>query len=74
MRPTRLFARLLAALNRLLCKHVFIGYDFQPHDDKEKCHWTCSKCGKRFTFDYGLQALNHGTITGPWVRPDKDQP
>lgn len=58
--------RLISLFNQRRCSHVFSAQDMIPRNDKGLVIWPCSKCKKRYKFDYGLQALDHGSITGPW--------
>lgn len=44
------------------CKHAFSLAEMSARDFAGEVHWNCSKCGKPFVFDYGLQASDIGTI------------
>ena len=56
-----------------VCKHVFRGPDMGSRVDGT-LEWPCSKCGKVFEFEYGLQAMDHGKILGPWGTRKGDKP
>ena len=53
-------------LKQKWCKHVFRGVDLNSRDSNGIVYWHCSKCGKKYEFQYGLQALEYGKISGPW--------
>jgi RNase P subunit RPR2 len=59
-------------LRRMFCHHLFRGCDMGRRDESGKLDWACHKCGKVYRFDYGLQANDVGTITGPWGHPTKE--
>ena len=49
------------------CNHIFIGKEMQVRKHPgDKVKWACSKCGKLYTVDYGIQIQDYGKITGPW--------
>lgn len=54
-------------LRQFFCRHVFVGLDLQPRSADGKVTWPCSKCGKVYRVDYGLQISDFGRIAGPWI-------
>jgi hypothetical protein len=62
---------MIKKLKQLFCRHVFKGCDLQSRDENGMVKWPCSKYGKVFEGEHGLQMSNYGKITGPWLGFDK---
>ena len=62
----RLVSKYIIKFKQSRCKHVFIGIDMGHRDSSGYLDWACSKCGKIFVVEYGLQIMNYGKISGPW--------
>lgn len=62
----RAFNRLVMFFKQRFCRHVFAAPDMQPRNDEGIVVWPCRDCRKVYEFEYGLQALDHGEIVGPW--------
>ena len=48
------------------CKHLFYGKDMIPRNDEGIVKWPCSKCGKMFSAENGLEILKNGKMGGSW--------
>ena len=59
---------LMRWLRQRFCKHLFVGLDLQGRDLTGRVTWPCSKCGKVFRAECGLDVLQHGDVKGPWYR------
>lgn len=66
----RKFARLLLTRHRDRCHHVFIGLEMGCRDESGYLDWACSKCGKVFREECGLDFRKHGDLCGPWLDYD----
>jgi hypothetical protein len=62
----RPFDLLVMFFKQRFCSHVFRGPDMGHRNEQGVLAWPCSKCGKVYEFEYGLQAQDHGQILGPW--------
>lgn len=52
-------------IKQYFCEHIFIGVDMVNRDSRGLVMWPCSKCGKVYEVEYGLNVP--GKITGPWA-------
>ena len=57
---------IVVMVRQRFCDHVFCGPDMGRRNERGVLTWPCSKCGKVYEFEYGLQACDYGEIQGPW--------
>lgn len=55
-------------VHQWICGHVFVGTYMHHRDTNGMVRWSCSKCGKEYAEECGLDFGKHEQITGPWIK------
>jgi hypothetical protein len=64
----KFLTNLFSGFRQRTCQHFFKVKDMQFRDENGQVKWKCSKCGKLFIEECGLDILRYGECDGNWVK------